>query len=218
MTVYVEYAVLDNLVINVVLMAFVLYTVRRKLVLWKVLTCVGIGALFAVALPILAIGLLTFFSPRTFTIAIAMLMVIKVFVIVVFLAVMLGMIKILNKRHRIERFLHDVVITVGDQQHRVRGYLDTGNHLADGDVPVVVISISLFMKMFPKWPLSPVEGHYINFSTVGKAGKMFVFTPTKFEIADKNATKAHENVRLGVSTRGFRDAVKYDALLNANLV
>jgi hypothetical protein len=227
MTVYVEYAVLDNLVINCVLLGFVLYTVRRKLVLWKILTCIGIGAVFAVGLPILSMGLLSFFSPGTFTIAIAILMCVKVLVTVIFLAVMLGLIRFLNKRGKLTGFLHDVVITMGEQKYRVRGYMDTGNRLTDGDAPVVVISMSLFLKMFPeiapdrivlnKLDADISSGHYINFSTVGRNGKMFVFSPSGLEIVDKDRTTAHGNVRLGVSMRSFCDAVKYDALLNANL-
>jgi hypothetical protein len=60
------------------------------------------------------------------------------------------------------------------------------------------------------------DGHYINYSTVADAQrKMFVFAPKKVEIVGGKTT---ENVRLGVTMRGFCGAVKYDALLNANII
>jgi hypothetical protein len=60
------------------------------------------------------------------------------------------------------------------------------------------------------------DGHYINYSTVAdKCNKMFVFAPKKIEVVGGKTT---DNVRLGVTMRGFGGAVKYDALLNANII
>ena len=58
------------------------------------------------------------------------------------------------------------------------------------------------------------DGHYIPFSTVEKSGgKMFVFAPSKLEIIDRKNTTTVDRVRLGVSMKGFKDAVRYDAIL-----
>jgi len=140
------------------------------------------------------------------------------------------LIKFLNVRHSINNYLRDCVITMRGNKFRITSYLDTGNRLVDPKTgaPVVIITMSLFLKMFPdvtadrillqKLGLEIEDGRYIDFSTIDRSAKMFTFTPTMFEIIDKKSSVAHSNVRLGVSMKGFKDAVKYDALLNANLV
>jgi len=210
MTVYLEYAIIDNLVINCLLLWFMFRTVKNKSKQWwKIALCVFVGLVFAIAVPLLSAGLLLFFQPQNFGIAVSVLMVVKVLVTVMFVFVMSKLIKYLTVREKVTNFLRDVVITYRDKEYKIKGYLDTGNRLVDpeGNVPIVVISHDLYMKMFPV-----VKGHYVQFNTVGKAGKMFVFEPKGFMVGDSNF-----NVRLGVSMKKFRDAAKYDALLNASL-
>ena len=140
------------------------------------------------------------------------------------------LIKFLNLRHSVNNYLRDVVIHYNGEKFKITSYLDTGNRLVDpkSRAPVIIITLSLFLKMFPEVSVDRVflnklehadirDGHYINFSTVdSKTGKMFVFAPQKIEIVDKNRTiKSCDNVRLGVSMKGFKDAIRYDALLNA---
>jgi len=150
----------------------------------------------------------------------------------VFLWVLSKLIKFLNVRHSINNYLRDVIITYKDNQFKITSYLDTGNRLVDpiSRAPVVIITMSLFLKMFPDVSVDRIvmnklckegidDGHYITFSTVDKNdGKMFVFAPSSLTVVDRGRKQTHDNVRLGVSLKGFRDAVRYDALLNAQLV
>ena len=142
--------------------------------------------------------------------------------------VMKLLIKFLNIRHSIGQNLRDVVITHRGQRYKITSYLDTGNRLRDPETnaPIVIISLSLFLKMFPDVPPDKIvlgrlgereieHGRYIPLETVTGQGKIFTFPPEKLEIV---RGKTHNFVRLGLSLRGFRDAVKYDALLHANLV
>jgi len=147
--------------------------------------------------------------------------------VICFALLMRLLVKYLNVRHSISNHLRDVVIHHQNERYKIISYLDTGNRLTDplSGEPVVIISLSLFLKMFPD--ISPdrillnrlnescaPDGRYIPFSTVSGKSKMFTFSPEKFEMT---GGKTYENVRLGVSMRGFKDAVKYDALLNASL-
>jgi len=142
------------------------------------------------------------------------------------------LIKYLNLRHSVNNCLRDLVIYYKDEKFKITSYLDTGNRLVDPQsrAPVIIITLSLFLKMFPEIGVERVflnrlnsegieDGHYISFSTVDKSnGKMFVFAPQRIEVIEgKRSMKTHENVRLGVSMKGFSDAIRYDALLNASL-
>jgi stage II sporulation protein GA (sporulation sigma-E factor processing peptidase) len=150
---------------------------------------------------------------------------------VVFAKIMQTLIKFLNVRHSINNCLRDVVIHCNGEKFKITSYLDTGNRLIDpiSRAPVVIITLSLFLKIFPDVAVDRIvlnklageqgitDGRYINFATVDKAaGKMFIFAPQRIDIVEHKSMRSHENVRLGVSMKGFRDAVKYDALLNAS--
>jgi stage II sporulation protein GA (sporulation sigma-E factor processing peptidase) len=151
--------------------------------------------------------------------------------VVIFGKILSLLVKYLNLRQSVNNHLRDVVIHYDGERYKVQSYLDTGNRLIDprSRAPVVIITLSLFLKMFPEITPDKIvlnklaasninDGHYIQFSTVGSdKGKMFVFAPEKIEIVDNRKTKVHQEVRLGVSMKGFKDTIKYDALLNANL-
>jgi len=215
MTIYLEYAIIDNIVINLVLLWFVFRTVKNKLVWWKMSICIALGMIFACCVPLASIGLLSALNPRNFFIAVTILMCAKVFVTIIFLVVMSALIRFLNMRGALTNHLRDIVITYGGKEFKTRAYMDTGNRLIDPEskAPVVIISKKLYLKMVPI-----LSGHYINFSTVDKSdAKMFVFKPTKFEVITQNKKTAHDNVRIGLSGRDFKDKIKYEALLNVNL-
>ena len=285
MTVYLEYAIIDNLVINTLLLWFTFRTVKQAAPKWKILLSAVAGTVFALVLPLVNVALsgvtagagaaavmvllkifvgalmvfivqhksfvryilfLLIFVAYTFALGGAIYGVthatsalpkavtsvpIGVFIGAgtVFLWVLFKLIKFLNVRHSINNYLRDVIITYKDNKFKITSYLDTGNRLIDpkSNAPVVIITMSLFLKMFPDVSVDRIllnklckenitDGHYINFSTVDRESKMFVFRPSAFEVVDKR-TKKNCDVRLGVSMKGFKDAVKYDALLNARL-
>jgi len=210
MTIYLEYAIIDNLVINCVLLWFVFRSVGHKLVWWKITTFVLIGAIVSVLLPILSMILLASLGIQKYYIAITLLMATKLFTTVLFLYIMLGLIKFLSKREKVTSFVHDISFTAKDKQFKCKGFLDTGNSLTDPveKLPIVVISLDLYLKIFPVH-----NGRYIEFSTVGKSGKMLVFKPQGFKVAGKDF-----DVIFGVSMKNFGGSTKYDVLLNANLL
>ena len=284
MTVFIEYAVLDNLIINALLLWFVFRTIKQTPPKLKIFLSALLGTGAALVMPLLSYtGVIAFliklfigaamvlplqnrnfarfavfyllFLTYTFAFGGAVYGILFMFnstsesllyftystsvpigaliLVAVAAAKLISIcIKFLNLRHSVNNYLRDVVIQNRGDKFRIVSYLDTGNRLVDPETraPVVIISLSLFLKMFPEVSVDRIflnkltqagieGGRYINFSTVEKSdAKMFTFAPQKFEVAqDKNRFKSCDNVRLGVSMRGFKDAVKYDALLNASL-
>ena len=271
MTIYLEYAILDNMVINILLLWFVFRTIKQKTPKLRVFISALVGTAAALVMPLLTFGgvlalliklfvgaamvfivqskslarftvFYLLFLVYTFAFGGAMYGIMSMwgieslsvggFLVIGLVAYKLlsTCIKFLNLRHSVNNYLRDIVIHYKDEKFRVTSYLDTGNRLVDPETraPVVIISLSLFLKMFPEVSIDRVflnkltqagidDGRYIDFSTVDRNSKMFTFTPQKFEIVEGKKSKACENVRLGVSMRGFKDAIKYDALLNANL-
>ena len=288
MTVYVEYVIINNMVINAILLWFTFRTIKHRPVKWRILLSAAIGTAFALVIPLIVIpgvggafamiGIKFFMGAFMVFVACGnMKFVRQVLFFLLFLSytfafggaiyglafafgsaqssmlfftqntsvpigvfaggafafgfLMSKLIKFLNVRHSINNYLRDVIITYKDNKFKITSYLDTGNRLVDpkSNAPVVIITMSLFLKMFPDISVDRIalnklagenidDGHYINFSTIERQSQMFVFAPSSFEIIDRKTKTAHQNVRLGVSMKGFRDAVKYDALLNANLV
>ena len=282
MTIYLEYAIIDNIVINSLLLIFVFRTIKQKVPRMRVGMSVVFGTVAAIVMPMLSYvgvlafavkmfvgsvmvyivqsksfarfiifyllfigytfafggavyGLLFMFNSTTggllyFTYSTSVPIGVLVVAGVVGAKLISMLVKFLNLRQSVSNYLRDVVIYYQNEKFKVTSYLDTGNRLVDpsSQAPVVIISLSLFLKMFPEVSVERIflnklsslgieDGHYIKFSTVDKGGQMFVFAPQKIEVVEsKQRIKAHENVRLGVSMKGFRDAVKYDALLNAS--
>ena len=290
MVVYLEYVLLDNIVITALLLWLTFRTVKLRHSRLGILLGALVGTVFAFVLPLVQLGGVLMFLIKLFIGAVVVftamslkprkapggrisfarfLLFYVVFVALTFafggaiygiafaftgtansltyfsqnLSVPVGvfvaaaiaiawllhlLVKFLNMRHSINTCLRDVVITYKDEKFRVTSYYDTGNRLIDpkSRAPVVIITLSLFLKMFPDVALEHVflnrlasaeidDGHYINFSTVDSNGKMFVFAPSRLDVHEGRTIKTHENVRLGVSLKGFKS--KFDALLNANL-
>ncbi|MCL2846421.1 MAG: sigma-E processing peptidase SpoIIGA [Firmicutes bacterium] len=270
MEIWIEQAIIDNMVVNAMLLYFVFRTVKQRVPRLRVFFASLVGTGFALALPLLtftsiaALGvrlfvgaLMTFivqnrgvkrwllfyliFLAYTFAFGGAVIGVMTmtghtfetltpgmiIGVVVVFALVMRVLVKFLNVRHSISNHLRDIVIHHRGHRYKITSYLDTGNRLRDptSGAPVVIISLSLFLKMFPDIAPDKIllnrltdegieDGRYIDLTTVAGETRMFTFQPTALEIL---RGKTHDSVRLGVSMRGFRDAVKYDALLNAQL-
>lgn len=284
MTIWIEYAIIDNLVINSLLLLFVFRTIKQSPPKWKIVASAVFGTIAAVILPLLSytgvivfgiklfIGAMMVFIVQSKSLTRFILFYLLFFVYtfalggaiygILFMfnstaasllyftynsSIPIGLligagfaswkllsvcIKFLNLRHSVNNYLRDIVIHYRGDKFRVTSYLDTGNRLVDpvSHAPVVIISLSLFLKMFPEVSVDRIflnklaqadidDGRYISFSTVDrKDSKMFTFVPQKFEVEEgKHKFKSCDNVRLGVSTRGFKDAIKYDALLNASL-
>ena len=269
-TIYIEYAIIDNMVINCLLFYFVFKTIKQSIPKLKILIASIVGTGFAIALPLLSFNGVAMIFIRLFIGAFLVYIVqnkslgrwtlfyllfltytfafggavygvlamtglddtripvglVAGTVFSMFLILKL-LVKFLNVRHSISQNLRDVVITHKGEKFKVTSYLDTGNRLVDPETnaPVVIISLSLFLKMFPDIPPDKIvlnrlseneiqSGKYIPLRTVAGKTKIWTFASEKLEIIKG---KTHENIRLGVSMQGFKDAIKYDALLHSSL-
>jgi stage II sporulation protein GA (sporulation sigma-E factor processing peptidase) len=177
-------------------------TARGKLAAWKIAVFVLTGIAFAVVLPVAVLCVLQLINLQNFHLAISILVGVKVLTTVIFLFVMSALVKFLSIKRAIRNLTRKVEIKYRDKIYNVRGFMDTGNNLTDpsSGEDVVIISFNLYIKMFPV-----VDGYYINFTTVGKAGKMYVFP----------ATIDGKAVKLGVTRKRFDG---YDVLLNNNII
>lgn len=146
----------------------------------------------------------------------------KYLLVVVVLAFYIIVQKLLHW-HKRQKLLHQTLIECCGKKFWVNGLLDSGNVLVDpiSRVPVSIISLAMFLQMFPKISadeilLNDLEkhvtgGHYIPCQTVNGKGQMFVFPPDRMRI---NGTSVKS--LLGVSTQNFGNQ-KYDAILNIKL-
>jgi len=200
MTIYVEYAVFDNLVINAILLWFTFRTVKNRVAVWKILFCGVIGVAFAIFVPVVAGICLTLFKVKNNAAAMITLMTLKILVSVMFLGCLSVLIRILNVRGKIENHIKNIEIKIKDKTFKARGFMDTGNQLVDpkSKLPVCVISHELYVKILPN------NGYYIPVNTINKTGKMLVF----------RAKVDEREVCLGVTNKTFSH---YDILLNANI-
>ncbi|MDR0384164.1 MAG: sigma-E processing peptidase SpoIIGA [Christensenellaceae bacterium] len=138
------------------------------------------------------------------------------------------LVSFLNLRHSVGQNMRDCVIYYGGNKFKILSFADTGNRLIDprSRAPVCIISLSLFLKMFPDVKVENLimnrlgdegieDGHYINFATVADSSqKMFVFAPNKLQIDGKVIS----DVRLGVATKKISSIIKYDAILNGGII
>lgn len=125
--------------------------------------------------------------------------------------------------HRRQKLLHQTTIYHKGKSFLVKALLDSGNSLVDpvSQTPVSIISLAVFLEMFPEVSASQIlgreldtyitGGHYIDCQTVNGKAQMFVFPPDKLQINGSTV-----NSLLGVSTQNFGNR-KYDAILNIKL-
>jgi len=155
---------------------------------------------------------------------------VMVLALLVWAKVTLMLVNYINVRRSLSGFLRDIIITYNGKQFRLTSFVDSGNRLCDPETnaPVVIISLNFFLKMFPDVAIDKVllnklcgieGGKYINYNTVQSTGaKMFVFRPEKIEVLGDRQTLETKDVALGVTLKSFKDAVKYQALLNPALI
>ena len=146
-----------------------------------------------------------------------------ILLVLLFSFVLLKIIQSLKQQSKVNKFVYDVEIMLKNKRIRLKGFLDTGNMLVDNvsGKPVVIISYSILNSLLPKIKLEDLIlnkigkdfGYYINYSTVGNSGKMFVFKPDMtIVLSGKNKEKI--DVVLGLSLKGFGDDANFSALLN----
>lgn len=146
---------------------------------------------------------------------------------VVYLMLM-GIIKIINKRKVVDNFRTKVRIIDGEKSVEECGYLDSGNLLYDpvSSKPIALITHEVFSKLyggdFISMFLKKVDekklkyGHYISVNSAVKGGKMLVFMVDKIFVGEEN--REFDNVFLGLSFSGFDKAMHSGVLLHSSQV
>lgn len=136
--------------------------------------------------------------------------------------------KIINlcfNNYKVKKNLIKIVIKANGKSLNSWAFYDSGNLLKDEqfDLPVCVISLSVFEKLFPKENLTSLilkrkiecdSGHYITYNTISERQKsMFTFRPESVEIYSAGGWVAQE-VLLGVSLKNLSKEGNFDVLLN----
>ncbi len=130
-----------------------------------------------------------------------------------------------RKMHDVFPLLRKLKIELFGRSIELEGFLDSGNRLYDekSGFPILILPLSSLFLLLDNEQISELLFHGTvlgkrprekSFSTVAGSGKMFLFTPEKVEIYQKNCLNKIEGVMLGVMQTEFQDAVPYDAILH----
>lgn len=142
----------------------------------------------------------------------------------------IGMVARFSARKRVlYPFIRKVTIYVSGKVIDFVGFIDSGNSLKDKKtgLPIVIISLSALEKYFSKHELeelvlmqekgnSVFKGvHTTSYSTVASEVKrMVLFEAEKMVIYDGKNEYITNSFMVGVSFAKFKDAIRYDLLLN----
>lgn len=120
--------------------------------------------------------------------------------------------RFIYKRKEIETLTYDCELTLEDKKISVRGFIDTGNGLYNGESPVIVCNKSLFLRLvgdrFPK--LEKME-----ISTVAGKSKLIILKLTTLKIFIGQEVNIFSNVTLGVASKSIGNG--YEVILHPAL-
>ncbi len=154
------------------------------------------------------------------------LFVVAVVGVVVYLVV-LFIVRASGRRGRREGFVYKVKIKDGGKLIEEEGYLDSGNVLYDciSGQPITLITFKIFSRLYgvslAKFLAKEVDlcsiknGHYIKINSVGRGGKMLVFSVDEVEVG---GGRVFENAMLGLSFSGFEKSFGRQVLLHCDMV
>lgn len=139
---------------------------------------------------------------------------------------LIKIIQIFYKKQKLESFYYDIKLCANYKTIKIKAYLDSGNLLQDPKtgLPVLILNLKTFLKLFEdkinaidcingKLPIK-IGGKYIDFYSVGKMEKLYVFEPQMVQLATKNNIQQKKlNVLIGVSINNFNNQ-NFDALLS----
>ncbi len=258
MTVYVEYVLIDNLVIDYLLLKSTLQILGKPQKKLRSFLCAFLGSCLALVMPLLSAvswleilykcfsGLLIFslcigktnikeyyrgaliFFALTFLTGGAITGIFNIFKIdysseictatiiipayLIIVAVQ-NLIKYLYKRKNIEQSCIEVIISVNGVSEKLKGFIDTGNMLFDGDSPVIILSKKKANK-FLQGRLPKLK--YIEYETVAGKSKMLAISNASVQIYLGGQTNIISNVSVGVSKRSVGS--EYDVILHPFLL
>ena len=274
MEIYIEYLIIDNVVIDLLIIWFTGYVVGIKFNKANVCASVMVGVMSTIVLPLISIktyylifakicvGILMVITLKKYAnfrqfliVCIALFTMtflcgglcygvmsllninasgsqviingykfpISVFVVIasVYFYLTLKFIDYLKMRTKLSNFYFDVTIKQNNNNYYLRGYLDSGNKLTDGDSPVVIIPFKQFVKIFKDYPVekvplgqAPNNPHYINTYSVGDKNRLLVVDVEEVHIKNNEKNKAYTNVKLGISKVSFSS--DFDLLLHSS--
>ncbi len=132
------------------------------------------------------------------------------------------------RRNRREGFVYKVKIKDGGRLIEEEGYLDSGNVLYDAitNQPITLVSFDVFSRIYnginlgrflaKEVDLSSIKnGHYIKINSVGRGGKMLVFSVDEIEVGDG---RVFAGAMLGLSFSGFEKSFGRGILLHCDMV
>ena len=124
-------------------------------------------------------------------------------------------IKYLNKIRDSAGYMKKVEAFAGGSRVKFTAFLDTGNGLYSGGLPILPVSRPVFHRLFGK---SDEKGRYISLSTAAGNGKMLVMKPDKILIySDKGANTIYD-VIIGLYEGLLSKTGEYDGLLHPALI
>ena len=257
MIVYIEYVLIDNLVVDYILIKLTLRILGYEPKRARLFLCSLLGAVLALVSPLLYFnavlltiykiisGLLIFvlstkflsvkdfyrgvlfFFFITFLTGGAIIGVYNIFnidysleicIATIILPVYLlsrcieSLIKYFYKRKNIESNCFLSKITVKDKSVSLKGFVDTGNMLYDGETPVIIMHLKNAKKFFSILP----KVKYIPYQTVAGESKLLVIEKAKIEIYLDKQKHIIKSVSIGVSKQNI--GTEYGVILHPDLL
>ena len=101
-------------------------------------------------------------------------------------------------------FICSASVRVGGVTARVRGYFDTGSGLEENGVPIAVIKLVSFVRLFGADALIASHGKKRVCGVGGVQTELILVKPQEFLLYFDKKRNKHSDVILGVSVGGFR--------------
>lgn len=131
---------------------------------------------------------------------------------------------LLKKQKSIQDFLADVSFSLGSKHIRLKGLIDSGNHVYDSqtNLPVVLLSFDSLKKFMPlatfAYITDVLSSHYEKCVLVGgKTIYVPIVSVDGCEVS-KNGKIRTEKFAIGVVQQKFYDEKRYDCLLHRDFV
>lgn len=133
-----------------------------------------------------------------------------------------------KKRKIVNNFMFDVELFLNGKNFKMRAFLDSGNRLYDkeNNRPIVIATSKVMLKFFSASELTEIMINSEKCKNVSNIGikciegkiNMPIVIAEKILIYNSDNENIINNVAVGINFSSFNDCVKYDMLLNPQLV
>ena len=276
MVIYVEYVILDNLIINTIIITLTLKLLKQKANKLNIALSALLGTGFSLLAPLLTFNsyillpiklvmglsmvlvlkkyrnvkniIITYLWFLTFTFGLGGMcfgilymfnlntsvngivinnfeLPISVFILLLlfYIYILYKSLYIIKRKNMQHPYTFDVVKMNKNKNVNLEGFLDTCNHLYSNGQPVIIISKSLFLKLFKNAYSQNnnaksilANPHYIEVTAVGKKNKMLVFNTDEVSIFTYKQIKTIKSATLGISQTNFNN--EFDCLLHPDII